>query len=119
MHRVFLGFILCSLLPGVAAAQSGNVPERLSQTEITKVVVANKPAIMKCVNEQKKKDPGLSGKLMMRWTIQTSGKTTGVQVVGDEFRKTYMASCISGLVKGWIFPKHRKQGDPVEFPFTF
>jgi hypothetical protein len=97
----------------------GNVPEKLGQSDIMAVVVANKPAIMKCVGEQKKKDPGVSGRLVMRWSIQTSGKTTGVAVKTDEFKKTYMASCISGLIRGWNFPKHRKQGDPIDFPFIF
>ncbi len=95
------------------------VPERLAQSDIMAVVLANKPAIVRCVNEQKKRDPGISGKLVMRWTIQTSGRTTGVAVRTDEFRKTYMASCITGLIKGWSFPKHRKQGAPIDFPFTF
>lgn len=93
--------------------------ERLGQSDIMAVVVANKAAIVKCVNEQKKQQPGLTGKLVMRWTIQTSGRTTGVSVRSEEFKKTYMANCISGLIKGWTFPKHRKQGAPIDFPFTF
>jgi predicted Zn finger-like uncharacterized protein len=96
-----------------------NVPERLGQSDIMAVVVANKPAIVKCVNEQKKKDPGLTGRLVMRWVIQPNGKTSGVSVKSEEFKKTYMASCISGLIKGWNFPKHKKQGDPIDFPFIF
>jgi predicted Zn finger-like uncharacterized protein len=98
---------------------SSSVPERLGQSDIMAVVVANKPAIVKCVNEQKKQQPGLTGKLVMRWTIQTSGRTTGVAVRSDEFKKTYMANCISGLIKNWTFPKHKKQGEPIDFPFTF
>ena len=97
----------------------GAMPERLQQSDIMSVVLANKPAIIKCVNEQKKKDPALSGKLVMRWTIQTSGKTTAVSCRTDEFRSTYMASCISGLIKSWSFPRHKKQGEPIDFPFTF
>jgi predicted Zn finger-like uncharacterized protein len=96
-----------------------NVPERLGQSDIMSVVVANKPAIVKCVSEQKKQQPGLTGKLVMRWTIQTSGRTTGVAVKSEEFKKTYMANCISGLIKSWTFPKHKKQGEPIDFPFTF
>ena len=96
-----------------------SVPERLGQSDIMAVVVANKPAIVKCVSEQKKQQPGLTGKLVMRWTIQTSGRTTGVAVRSEEFKKTYMANCISGLIKSWSFPKHKKQGEPIDFPFTF
>jgi len=97
----------------------GSTPDQLQQSDIMAVVLANKPAIIKCVNEQKKKDPALSGKLVMRWVIQTSGKTTAVSCRTDEFRSTYMASCISGLIKGWTFPRHKKQGEPIDFPFTF
>jgi predicted Zn finger-like uncharacterized protein len=97
----------------------GNVQEKLGQSDIMAVVLANKPAIMKCVGDQRKKDPDVSGKLVMRWTIQTSGRTTSVTVKTDEFKKTLMATCITGLIKGWTFPKHRKQGDPIDFPFTF
>jgi hypothetical protein len=93
--------------------------DRLGQSDIMQVVLANKPAIVKCVSEQKKKDPGLSGKLVMRWVIQTSGKTKNVSCQTSEFRSTYMASCISGLIKGWTFPKHKVQGEPIDFPFTF
>ncbi|WIG98372.1 adventurous gliding motility protein GltJ [Myxococcus sp. SDU36] len=97
----------------------GGVPDRLQQSDIMAVVLANKPAIVKCVNEQKKKDPSLSGKLVMRWTIQTSGKTAAVSCRTNEFRSTYMASCISGLIKSWSFPRHKRQGEPIDFPFTF
>jgi len=99
--------------------EPGGGQESLAQSDIMAVVLNNKPAIVKCVNEQKKRDPGISGKLVMRWVIQTSGKTTSVSVRTDEFKKTYMASCITGLIKGWTFPKHKKQGDPIDFPFTF
>ncbi|RKH14167.1 DUF4339 domain-containing protein [Corallococcus sp. CA053C] len=97
----------------------GGTLERLQQSDIMQVVLNNKPAIMKCVNEQRQKDPSLSGKLVMRWTVQTSGKTTSVSCRTDEFRSSYMATCITGIIKGWSFPKHQKQGDPIDFPFTF
>jgi hypothetical protein len=30
-----------------------------------------------------------------------------------------MASCMVTLIKGLNFPRHRVQGDPIDFPFTF
>ncbi len=96
-----------------------NLPETLGQSDIMQVVLNNKPAIVRCVNEQRKKDPSLSGKLVMRWTIQTSGRTSGISVQTDEFKSTYMASCVTGLIKSWSFPRHQRQGDPINFPFTF
>ena len=84
------------------------------------VVLANKPSIVRCVNEQKSRDPNLHGTLVVHWTIQTSGKTAAVQPMTDPFKSSYMATCLTGLVKSWTFPKHKYQpGEPVDFPFTF
>ncbi len=83
------------------------------------VVLANRTGLGRCAEEQKKKEPGVTGKLVMRWQIQTSGKTSNVSVVSEEFKSTYMAVCVGGLIKGWSFPRHKTAGDPVNFPFKF
>ncbi|MEN9797717.1 MAG: Adventurous gliding motility protein AgmX [Pseudomonadota bacterium] len=94
-------------------------PEKLGQSDIMAVVLANKASIKQCADEQKAKEPGSRGKVVMKWTIQASGKVGSVSCQTDEFRDSYMASCLSKLIKGFQFPRHRVQGDPVVFPFTF
>jgi predicted Zn finger-like uncharacterized protein len=107
-------------VPPAPGSSSTEVPERLPKGDIMSVVLANKPSIVRCVNEQKTRDPNLHGTLVMHWVIQTSGKTASVNAVTDQFRSTYMATCLTGLVKSWNFPKHKYQpGEPVDFPFTF
>lgn len=101
------------------APGSVDIPETLGQSDIMQVVLANKSSIVKCVQQQKAADPDLSGKLVMRWTVQTSGRVTGVSCQSPEFKDTQMASCVAGLIKSWNFPRHRKQGDAINFPFTF
>jgi predicted Zn finger-like uncharacterized protein len=103
-----------------APGSGGDIKEELGQSDIFEVVVASKPALAKCVEEQHKKDPGLSGKLVMKWTVLTSGRTSNISVASDEFKGSSIASCIQGLVKGWVFPKSKKQmAEPVQFPFKF
>ncbi|MBI3185600.1 MAG: adventurous gliding motility protein GltJ [Myxococcales bacterium] len=97
----------------------GDVPESLGQSDIMQVVLSNRSALARCAEEHRKKEPGVSGTLVMRWTVQPSGRTSNVSVVSQEFKATYMAACIGGLVKSWNFPKHKKAGDPVTFPFKF
>ena len=97
----------------------GTIQESLGQADIMEVVKGNISAIKKCVDEQKTKEPGTSGKLVMKWTILTSGKSTKVEVVSEEFKSTYLAGCVGGLIKTWQFPKHKTQGEPVVFPFKF
>lgn len=107
-------------IPPAPGASSTDVPERLPKGDIMSVVLANKPSIVRCVNEQKARDANLHGTLVMHWVIQTSGKTTSVSAVTDQFKSSYMATCLAGLVKSWSFPKHKYQpGEPVDFPFTF
>ena len=107
-------------VPPAPGSSNSEVPERLPKGDIMSVVLANKPSIVRCVNEQKARDGNLHGTLVMHWVIQTSGKTASVNAVTDQFRSTYMATCLTGLVKSWNFPKHKYQpGEPVDFPFTF
>ncbi|HXN41041.1 MAG TPA: adventurous gliding motility protein GltJ [Myxococcaceae bacterium] len=103
----------------VPPAPGVEIPESLGTGEIMRIVLDNKPAIKKCVEEQKKRDGSLSGKIVMSWTILASGKTTTISCASDEFKTSYMAQCMSGLIKGWQFPRHKVQGDPINFPFTF
>lgn len=102
-----------------APGGGGDIKDELGQSDIFEVVLANKPALAKCVEEQHKKDPGSGGKLVMKWTVQTNGRTTNVGVASEEFKGTYIAGCITGLVKTWTFPRSKKQADPVQFPFKF
>ncbi len=103
----------------VPPAPGAEIPESLGTGEIMRIVLDNKPAIKKCVEEQKKRDGSLSGKIVMSWTILATGKTTGISCASDEFKTSYMAQCMSGLIKGWQFPRHKVQGDAINFPFTF
>jgi len=105
-------------VPGEAGGGS-DVKETLGQADVLQTVTSHKGKFVDCVNQQKAKQPGLSGKLVMKWTILPSGKVTNVQVQSDEFKSTYMANCMTILIKGMTFPKHKVQGEPITFPFAF
>jgi hypothetical protein len=103
----------------IPPAPGSEIPDSLGPGEIMQVVVANKPSILKCAAEQKKKDATMAGKIVMRWGILPTGKTTNVTCISDQFKSSYMAQCIGGLIKGWQFPRHKVAGEPIDFPFTF
>ena len=106
-------------VPPAPGSASADLPESLGQSDIMSVVVQNKPSILGCVSEQRKRDSSLSGRMVMRWQIHTNGKTSNVSCQTDEFKGTPLASCIGGLIKTWTFPRHKIQGEPINFPFTF
>jgi predicted Zn finger-like uncharacterized protein len=102
-----------------APGGAGEVKESLGQGEIMEVVLANRPALLRCGEEQRKREPGTSGKLVMKWVILTSGKVSNVNVVTEEFKGSYMAQCVGALIKSMVFPRHKQPHEPVEFPFKF
>ncbi len=101
------------------APGSGGKPHSLSQGDIAGVVVGHKGALKTCVTNYKSKNGGSAGTVVMRWTIQQNGRTSGVKPVkGAEHKE--LASCIGGLVKGWKFPAYSgPQMAPIDFPFQF
>src|SRR5687768_6922862 len=111
--------VLLPLLAVAALSAHAAVPSKLTKGDIAAVVKANQPAILACLNEHKRKSPASTGNLVMRWSIQPAGKTTAIKVVSQEHRTTYAATCISGLIKGWVFPQHKVQGVPVDWTFPF
>ena len=106
-------------IPPAPGAASSDVKESLGQSDIMEVVLAHKNALGVCVERQRASDPGASGKLLMKWTILVSGRTANVTVASPEFKNTVIAQCVGDLIRTMIFPKHKKQGDPITFPFTF
>jgi predicted Zn finger-like uncharacterized protein len=101
------------------APGQADIPDKLGQSDIMQVVLANRPAILNCVGEQKTKDPGASGTLVMRWTIRTNGSTTGIVPQTAEYKNSHLATCMTGQIRGWKFPAHKTQGAPIDFPFKF
>jgi hypothetical protein len=83
------------------------------------VVFAHKPAILDCASEQKKKDPRLGGKIVMRWNVLSNGRVEGISCTSDELQSSFMAQCLTRLIKGWRFPPHSLQSEPINFPFSF
>jgi predicted Zn finger-like uncharacterized protein len=57
-----------------APGSGGDIPDQVGQGDIMATVVSQKPAIIDCVNKQKAKDADAHGTLVMRWTIQNSGR---------------------------------------------
>jgi predicted Zn finger-like uncharacterized protein len=106
-------------IPPAPGSAGGDSKESLETSDIFETVRANSGALQGCAAEQRKREPGVTGRLVVKWTIQTSGKVSSVSVVSEEFKSTYMATCVSNVIKGISFPRHKKQGEPVQFPFKF
>jgi hypothetical protein len=76
-------------------------------------------AIKACYERALKRNPTLSGKVVIHWTITQAGTVSGVDVEQDTLGDAEVASCIKALVARWRFPAPSGGSVDVSFPFVF
>ncbi len=116
--------------PGHAGPQKANayvppapggtgIKDSLGASDVMEVLLGNRAGLTKCAAEARTREPSVSGKLVLRWTISPDGRVSKVEVVTEELASSEFARCLVRLVKTWTFPKHKQQGGPITFPFKF
>lgn len=85
-------------------------------------VVANeirrrKGAIIACYERALKRNPNLSGKVELQFTVSAVGKVTGADIGADTLHDDEVNSCITSIVKSWRFPA--PDGGEVHFSYPF
>ncbi len=91
----------------------------LSREEIAKVVNGGAAELQRCYERELLRSPGLEGTITMEWIIGPSGDVTSTRLKGSTLRSEEVASCVSGVVKGWKFPKPTGGSVTVTYPFQF
>ncbi|MBL0123355.1 MAG: AgmX/PglI C-terminal domain-containing protein [Betaproteobacteria bacterium] len=118
-----LAFMMACTTPAVAQLNlpfgSQKEVDKLSKVDISKVVLFATGDINKCRSEHKKKEPKVSGKLVARFTVDPSGKTSNINIVSTEFKGSTFAKCLTGLIGDWSFPKSKQKSAPYDLPQTF
>jgi hypothetical protein len=92
----------------------------LSKEEIERVVNAHRSEIRFCYERELGRNPGLSGKVNMKWTIGAGGRVEGVQVKDNTTGSRTLSDCIGGYLKDWQFPTPAEGSKAdVEWPWIF
>jgi TonB family protein len=91
----------------------------LDENAIAKEVGRRKGAVQSCYEKQLKKNPKLSGKVKIQFTIQESGRVDEAHVIEDSTGDGAVGECIVENIKRWRFPKPDGGSVTVAFPFVF
>jgi len=91
----------------------------LSREAIAKVVRAHLREVQYCYEKALLMNSNLQGKVVMEWTIATSGKVTVVKTKQNTMATPAVAMCISAKIKTWKFPKPKGGIVVVKYPFIF
>jgi hypothetical protein len=104
---------------GIVKNEAPAVDGELDPGLIAKEVRARLGAIKACYERALKRNPTLTGKIVIHWTITAAGTVSGVDVEQDTLGDSEVASCIKSLVARWRFPSPANGSVDVSFPFVF
>src|SRR5215469_11030782 len=76
-------------------------------------------AIRGCYERELKRNPGLKGKVVVRFNITPAGRAGDVRIEENTLGSGEVASCIQSLMRSWIFPFKPPDEVPVQYPFLF
>ena len=89
----------------------------LSPDVVVATIRRNKGAIIACYERALKRNPNLSGKVELQFTISSIGKVTRADVGEDTLGDDEVKNCMTGIVKTWRFPA--PSGGDVQFAYPF
>lgn len=104
---------------GVVKSEAPAVDGELDPSLVSKEVRTRLGAIKGCYERALKRNPSLSGKIKVRWTITAAGTVSSVEIEEDSMGDGEVSSCIKGLVSRWRFPAPSGGSVDVVYPFVF
>ncbi len=88
------------------------------RTAIARFVKARMRSIQNCYERELKKNPTLKGKIVVRFTINETGKVTEFEIEEETIGNSTVVACIRSTIRGWRFPIKDNEC-PVAYPFIF
>jgi TonB family protein len=104
---------------GVVKSAAPSVDGPFDPSLVSKEVRTRIGAIKACYERALKRNPNLSGRVKIRWTITTAGTVTDVEIEEDTVGDAEVASCLKGLVRRWRFVAPSGGSVAVVYPFIF
>lgn len=92
----------------------------LKRSEIESVIHQNLNSIQYCYRRRLQRDPGLSGKLVVKFTVGKDGSVSSASVKSSSLTDAAVGSCVVDRFKRMDFPAPRGGGMVlVSYPFHF
>jgi len=106
-------------ISGVVKSEAPAVDGELDPNIVAKEVRSRLGAVKACYERALKRNPNLSGKIVLHWTITPAGTVSGVDIENDSVGDNEVATCIKQLISRWRFPAPSGGAVEVSFPFVF
>ena len=97
----------------------GRISGALAGEVIRGVVKRNISGVKYCYEKELKRNPKLSGKIVVLFTIGTDGRVIRARIQSTTMHNENVESCILRMVRRWRFPRPEKGSVTVSYPFIF
>lgn len=91
----------------------------VDREKLAAYVRGRKSAIQQCYEKELKRNPTLKGKVVVRFTINTTGRAIEIDIEENSLGSEAVAACIKTVIRGWVFPFKPPSDVPVAYPFVF
>jgi hypothetical protein len=91
----------------------------LTRDQINRVVRAHAAAIRYCYEKELQRQPSLSGKIELAWTIRPNGSVDRARVASSTMGSRPVEGCMERQLKNWQFPRSDAETIVQSYPFFF
>jgi hypothetical protein len=105
--------------PPTTAPPPVGEPEQPSGEAVATTIRSNLPAIKACYLRLTRQGQTLAGRAILSFTVAKDGKAGNVRVDSPVFAESELPRCMSLQVASWSFPRSRRGGLEVSYPFVF
>ncbi len=106
-------------ISGKITGINAEVDGKMDQAKINAIIKSKQKALQDCYERELRRNPNLSGKIVVRFTIGEDGKVSDVRIESDNMGNPEVSDCILSRIRRWIFPKPDEGSVTVSVPFVF
>ncbi len=90
-----------------------------AEEEITLIFDQNKSKIYSLYNRERRKNPGLKGKIVLEITIAPEGKVVSVKIISSELNLPKLETSLLSRIKLFKFSSGKKETVTITYPIEF
>lgn len=92
---------------------------QIDKEAVAKVINSHLAEVQRCYEAGLMKTPGLAGKVVLEWSIATSGKVVSSKSKSSTLKDASVESCILRALNNWQFPPAKGNSVIITYPFIF
>ncbi|MCX7734775.1 MAG: TonB family protein [bacterium] len=100
------------------ATEAPEIEGQMDEETVRKIALKNQSSLKYCFQKAQMRNPELSGKIVVRLTIDADGNVSDISVEQSTIDDQEMVSCVLRMVKRWKFPATGGEVN-ITFPLVF